>query len=120
MQQARGHTEGVLAFVVYEGCGCREHDYFGAMAVAERSRHGKHEVATCGSSDPETQIFEQTDVIVKDWERQYAVAAELPAVAKLAQDAVAVRTSTFHAVPFFERAPFPAQVPSASHFHVKV
>ena len=64
-----------------------------------------------GSSNPETHRSEQTDDIVRDWERHYAVAAELSAEAskfriKLAQDAVAVGTSAFYAGPFFERATF--------------
>ena len=63
------------------------------------------------SCNPDTRCLKQTEAIVRDWERQYAVAAELSAVAlkfsiKLAQDAVPVRTSAFYAVPLFETAAF--------------
>ena len=64
------------------------------MAV-EEVRHGMHDGDFLGHTHPETLRFEQTERVVKDWKRQYAATAVLPAVAwkfciKLAQDAVAV------------------------------
>ena len=70
-----------------------------AMAVVEAcSRHGEHEVATCGVVQPGNTSF-----------RANPMAAELPAWAsmfciKLVQDAVAVQTSAFY------ESSFPAKV----------
>ena len=114
-QQARRHTEGVLPYVVYEGCWCRERNLCDSAqpwllrTLVRGMESTKWRLVE--SSNLETHRFGQTYAIGGAWDRQHVVAAVLPAVAskfciKMAQDAVAVRTSAFYAVPFFERVPF--------------
>ena len=75
-------SKGVLAYMVKEGCWCREHklcDFAQPLLLQELVR-GMESMRWrfVGSSNPETHRFEHTDATVKDWERQYAVAAEVP------------------------------------------
>ena len=73
VQQVSGHTEGVLAYVVYEGCWCKEHklyDFTQPWLLRKLVR---------GMESMKWRRVE--NAIVKDWKRHYAVVAELPAVA---------------------------------------
>ena len=53
-QQARGHTDGVLAYVAYEGCWCMEHQLcnFAQPWLLQELVRGMDKVATCGIIQP--------------------------------------------------------------------
>ena len=113
-QQARGHTDGVLAYVAYEGCWCMEHqlcDFCAAMACCRSLFAAWTRWRLVESSNPGAHRFEETDATVKDRELRHCAVAAKKFCIKLAHNAVAVRTTVFYAVPCFKRAPFPAQVP---------
>ena len=73
--QARGYTEGVLAYVVYEGCWCKKHEMYDFVqpCLLKKLVRGMKSMKwrLVGSSNPETHRFEQADATVK-----YAVASQ--------------------------------------------
>ena len=76
--------QGVLAYVVYKGCWCKEH-------------------TLCDFAEP--RLLQKLGVPTGGGLR-HIVSSAAKFCVKLAQDAVAVQTSAFYVVPLFERAAF--------------